>query len=95
MTTGKPRVLATRHFPPDVEARLAANFDAILNPDDRTYDGPALIGAAGGCDAIMCAAGDPYPQGQQQEGAHGGERSRDPGARTAKTKRVQRTMAGG
>ena len=27
MTTGKPRVLATRHFPPDVEARLAANFD--------------------------------------------------------------------
>ena len=59
MTTGKPRVLATRHFPPDVEARLAANFDAVLNPEDRLYDGPALIKAAAGCAGIMCAAGDP------------------------------------
>lgn len=59
MTTGKPRVLATRHFPPDVEARLAANFEAVLNPEDRLYDGPALIKAAAGCDGIMCAAGDP------------------------------------
>ena len=58
MTTGKPRVLATRHFPPDVEARLAANFDAVLNPEDRLYDGPNLIKAAAGCDDIMCAAGD-------------------------------------
>jgi lactate dehydrogenase-like 2-hydroxyacid dehydrogenase len=59
MTTGKPRVLATRHFPPAVEARLAANFDAVLNPDDKLYDGPSLIKATHGCDAIMCAAGDP------------------------------------
>lgn len=59
MTTGKPRVLATRHFPPDVEARLAANFDAVLNPEDRLYEGPALIKACQGCDGIMCAAGDP------------------------------------
>src|SRR5207244_12477836 len=59
MTTGKPRVLATRHFPPDVEARLAANFDAVLNPDDRLYDGSALAKAAAGCAGIMCAAGDP------------------------------------
>jgi lactate dehydrogenase-like 2-hydroxyacid dehydrogenase len=59
MTTRKPRVLATRHFPPDVEARLAANFDAVLNPDDRLFDGPALAKASGGCDAILCAAGDP------------------------------------
>src|SRR5258706_9562522 len=59
MTDRKPRVLATRHFPPDVEARLAANFDAVLNPEDRLYDGPALIKATEGCDGIMCAAGDP------------------------------------
>lgn len=58
MPTRKPRVLATRHFPQDVEARLAANFDAILNPEDRLYDGKALIAAATGCDAIICAAGD-------------------------------------
>jgi lactate dehydrogenase-like 2-hydroxyacid dehydrogenase len=59
MTDRKPRVLATRHFPPDVEARLAANFDALLNPADRLFDGPALARAAEGYDAIMCAAGDP------------------------------------
>src|SRR5689334_3705637 len=59
MTDRKPRVLATRHFPPDVEARLAANFDAKLNPEDTLYDGPALIRSADGFDGIMCAAGDP------------------------------------
>jgi lactate dehydrogenase-like 2-hydroxyacid dehydrogenase len=59
MTDRKPRVLATRHFPPDVEARLSANFDARLNPDDRLFDGPGLIKASEGFDGIMCAAGDP------------------------------------
>jgi lactate dehydrogenase-like 2-hydroxyacid dehydrogenase len=59
MTIGKPRVLATRHFPSDVEARLAANFDAVLNPEDRLYDGPALAKAAARCVGILCAAGDP------------------------------------
>src|SRR5262245_34126090 len=59
MTNGKPRVLATRHFPSDVEARLAANFDAVLNTEDRLYDGPALAKASAGCVGIMCAAGDP------------------------------------
>jgi lactate dehydrogenase-like 2-hydroxyacid dehydrogenase len=59
MTDRKPRVLATRHFPADVEARLAANFDARLNPTDRLYDGPALVEAAAEFDGILCAAGDP------------------------------------
>lgn len=59
MTDRKPRVLATRHFPEDVETRLAASFDARLNLEDKLYDGPALIKAAEGFDGIMCAAGDP------------------------------------
>jgi lactate dehydrogenase-like 2-hydroxyacid dehydrogenase len=59
MTTRKPRVLATRHFPADVETRLAANFDARLNLEDKLYDGPGLARAAEGFDGIMCAAGDP------------------------------------
>ena len=59
MTDRRPRVFATRHFPEAVEARLAANFDAVLNPKDVNYDGPGLIEATAGCDAIMCAAGDP------------------------------------
>ena len=45
MAKGKPRVLATRHFPPDVETRLAANFDAVLNPQDKLYDGARLAEA--------------------------------------------------
>ncbi len=59
MTNRKPRVFATRLFPEAVETRLTANFDAVLNPQDTNYDGPALAKAAAGCDAIMCAAGDP------------------------------------
>ncbi|HLG49583.1 MAG TPA: D-glycerate dehydrogenase [Reyranella sp.] len=59
MTNRKPRVLATRHFPPDVEARLSANFEARLNPEDKLFDGPALVKASEGFDGIMCAAGDP------------------------------------
>jgi lactate dehydrogenase-like 2-hydroxyacid dehydrogenase len=59
MTDRKPRVLATRHFPPDVEARLSANFEARLNPEDKLFDGPALVKASEGFDGIMCAAGDP------------------------------------
>lgn len=58
MTDRKPRVLATRQFPEDVEKRLVASFDAKLNPEDRLYDGPALVKAAEGFDGIMCAAGD-------------------------------------
>jgi lactate dehydrogenase-like 2-hydroxyacid dehydrogenase len=59
MTTSKPRVLATRHFPADVETRLSASFDAKLNLEDKLYDGPGLAKAAEGFDGIMCAAGDP------------------------------------
>ena len=59
MTDRKPRVLATRHFPEDVETRLSANFDARLNPEDKLFDGPGLIKASEGFDGIMCAAGDP------------------------------------
>ena len=40
MTDRKPRVFATRLFPEAVEARLSANFDARLNPEDTLYDGP-------------------------------------------------------
>ena len=54
-----PRVLATRLFPPAVEARLRANFDAVLNPTDTVYDTDRLVAALAGCEGLMCAAGDP------------------------------------
>lgn len=59
----KPVILVTRKLPDGVEARLAALFDARLNPADEPWfrDGAeiarraAAIGAAG----VLCAAGDP------------------------------------
>lgn len=59
MPESRPRVLATRLFPPAVEARLRTNFDAVLNPADAVYDADRLVKALAGCDALMCAAGDP------------------------------------
>ncbi|HKV00152.1 MAG TPA: D-glycerate dehydrogenase [Vineibacter sp.] len=59
MSDRKPRVLATRLFPPAVEARLQAHFDAVLNPKDAIYDADHLVQATGGCAGLMCAAGDP------------------------------------
>jgi hypothetical protein len=44
---------------------------------------------------LLLGVGDLYPQAQQQDGADSGDRGRDLDAGTAKTKRVQRTMAGG
>jgi len=43
---------------------------------------------------LLLGVGDPYPQGQQQYGTDGGEGDRNLDARTAKTKRDQRTCGG-
>ena len=40
---------------------------------------------------LLLGIGDPYPQSQQQYGTDGGEGDRNLDARTAKTKRDQRT----
>jgi lactate dehydrogenase-like 2-hydroxyacid dehydrogenase len=56
----RPRVLATRLFPPDVETRLSRSFDALLNPEDRIYGPDDIVRLAEGCTGIMCAAGDPF-----------------------------------
>lgn len=44
---------------------------------------------------LLLCTGYLYPQGQQQKSADSGDGGRDLDARTAKTKRDQRTMAGG
>ncbi|HEY2112838.1 MAG TPA: NAD(P)-dependent oxidoreductase, partial [Dongiaceae bacterium] len=51
----KPRVLVTRKLPADVEARLARDYDAILNKEDRLYSADDLVAAAEGCDALLPA----------------------------------------
>ena len=55
----KPRILCTRRMPPNVEARLARDYDATLNPEDRIYSADGLLEASEGKDGIFCAGGDP------------------------------------
>ena len=50
---GKPVVLVARKLPDAVEARLAADYDARFNPDDRLYTSDELIALSDGADAIV------------------------------------------
>ena len=49
----KPFVLVTRKLPDAVEARLARDYDARLNPDDRSFGADELIERASGAVAII------------------------------------------
>lgn len=51
--SSKPAVLVTRKLPDAVEARLARDYDACLNPDDALYTSDGLVAAAEGADAIL------------------------------------------
>ncbi|KQT47420.1 D-glycerate dehydrogenase [Aureimonas sp. Leaf454] len=52
------RLIVTRRLPPAVEARCAAEFDAVLRTDDAVLSADALIERAAGADAVLCAPGD-------------------------------------
>lgn len=56
----KPRIIATRRFPPAIEAALAAEFDAVLSPDDHRMTPGELQRALGEADGILCAIGDRF-----------------------------------
>src|SRR3546814_2006234 len=49
----KPVVFATRKLPAAVEARLARDYEAILNPDDRLYGADELVEIAARADALL------------------------------------------
>ena len=49
----KPVVLVTRKLPEAVENKLAENFKAILNPEDRLYSTDEILQIANGVDAIL------------------------------------------
>jgi lactate dehydrogenase-like 2-hydroxyacid dehydrogenase len=54
----KKTVLVTRRLTPSVEARLARDYDARLNPGDEIYAPERLAAAAQGADALLVAATD-------------------------------------
>jgi lactate dehydrogenase-like 2-hydroxyacid dehydrogenase len=49
----KPKVIVTRRWPADVEARLAESFDVELNEDDQPMSQGALKDAFGAADAVF------------------------------------------
>ena len=49
----EPVVLVTRKLPDSVESRLAENFTALLNPEDRLYSTDELLRLAADSDAIL------------------------------------------
>ncbi len=49
----KPVVVATRKLPDAVEARLERDYEARLNPDDRSYSADELVTLLEGADAVM------------------------------------------
>jgi lactate dehydrogenase-like 2-hydroxyacid dehydrogenase len=51
--TDRPAVLVTRKLPEAVEARLARDYDARLNSDDRVYTSDELVDLAAGAFAII------------------------------------------
>jgi lactate dehydrogenase-like 2-hydroxyacid dehydrogenase len=51
----KPKVLATRLMPPDVEARFRASFDAVPNDDDAALTADDIVARAAGCKAVICS----------------------------------------
>ena len=60
MNDERPRVLAARRFPPEIEARLKREYRATLNESDRIYSTEALVAAARGHDAVMCVPSERF-----------------------------------
>ena len=60
MSGERPRVLAARRFPPEIEARLAREFRATLNPADRIYPPAELVAAAREHDAVVCVPSERF-----------------------------------
>lgn len=54
----KPILVATRHFPPAVEERIARDFCAIFNDLGRPFAQSELLAAAQGADALFVSPAD-------------------------------------
>ena len=59
----RPRIVVTRKLPAAVEARLAAGFDAVLNPEDRPLTRAGIAAAMREADGLLPAVTDPVDAG--------------------------------
>jgi lactate dehydrogenase-like 2-hydroxyacid dehydrogenase len=55
MSDAKPKILVTRRLPDAVEARIARDYDAVTNPDDRPQSMEEIASRAAGCAGVLCA----------------------------------------
>ncbi len=58
--TDRPTVLATRALPPNVEARLKADYDVRLNEADRVLSPEVMLAQAEGATAILCCHSEKF-----------------------------------
>jgi glyoxylate reductase len=54
MSDTKPKILVTRRLPEAVEARIARDYDALTNQDDRPYAMEEIVARAEGCAGVLC-----------------------------------------
>lgn len=60
MNGERPRLLAARRFPPEIETRLRSEYRATLNDTDRIYSPEELVAAAREHDAVMCCPSERF-----------------------------------
>ena len=60
MNEQRPKVLATRRFPSDIEALLEKDYRATLNETDRIYSPEELVAACREHDAVMCCPSERF-----------------------------------
>lgn len=60
MPESKTKILVTRRMPPNVEERVARDYQATLNADDRTMSSTELVAAAKGHDGIICCSTEKF-----------------------------------
>ncbi len=60
--SNKPKLLVTRRMPPNVEARIARDYDAQTNPDDVIMTHEQLLTAAEGMSGILCCGSEKFDE---------------------------------
>lgn len=55
----KPKILVTRRHLAPTEARLAEDYDAVLNEDDHIMSADEIVAAADGMDAVLICVTEP------------------------------------
>lgn len=61
--TAKPKLAALNRFPDAVEARIARDYDAVRNEDDRTLTDDDIVTLAQNRDALMTSPATPVRSG--------------------------------